>query len=219
MKISSISSFSRRLQPSLTLGAIALGTQFSDASVVYNDFTNLVLGPEQNFFVIEDIDGFVLFNLGTQTISTQTATPTGSGYFVRFNPTDLYNGKQLIGGGYSTSGSAGASFYTATSGIVIDASSTFFNTVDLNPNLSNQFAGVKIDAGGGNFNYGWIRFSSGPGIFNSKPNTITLLDAAYENTPNQSITTGAIPEPSVVALLGLAGGAVALRRRYQKRKS
>lgn len=77
----------------------------------------------------------------------------------------------------------------------------------MDSNRSNVFTGVRIDAGGGEFNYGWLRYSTGLG-------TVTLHDAAFESNVNQGITTpGGVPEPSRALLLALAGGAMALRRR------
>ena len=89
-------------------------------------------------------------------------------------------------------------------------------------NLSNVFIGFRIPAGGSNFNYGWLRFTTGSDVSGHGPGTITLYDTAYENTVNQGILAGSItsiPEPSVVALLlGLAGGALALRRRRNAKR-
>ena len=96
---------------------------------------------------------------------------------------------------------------------------THFNNL-FGSNLSNVFAGVKLDAGGGDYVYGWVRFSTGPdsGEPGGGPSTVTIFDAAFESTVNQGITTGAVPEPSTIALLSLAGGAMAFRhcRRRQR---
>ena len=60
--------------------------------------------------------------------------------------------------------------------------------------------------------YGWIRLSTGQSPDGSF--VATLIDWAYETTPEQAILAGAVPEPSSLSLL-LAGGAVfaAARRR------
>jgi hypothetical protein len=61
---------------------------------------------------------------------------------------------------------------------------------------------------------GWLHFIDNPV---SNPQSLTLVDYAYESTPNLGIPAGAgaVPEPSVCALgaLGLAGLLASRRRR------
>lgn len=80
------------------------------------------------------------------------------------------------------------------------------------------FAGIQFQIGA-NTHYGWIRLKwtdsadAGP-----DPNTVTVMDWAYNNTPNASILagdTGAVPEPGR-ALLALAGAGAAFLRRRRK---
>jgi hypothetical protein len=68
--------------------------------------------------------------------------------------------------------------------------------------------GIELALGGGT-SYGWLHF-----IDNPSASSLTLVDWAYQSTPNLGIETSAVPEPSVCALsaLGLAG-LLALRRR------
>lgn len=62
---------------------------------------------------------------------------------------------------------------------------------------------------GGPDHYGWLLIE----IHNTGPGKI--ISWAYEDTPGASIEAGApvVPEPGALALLGLAGGVLALRRR------
>ena len=65
---------------------------------------------------------------------------------------------------------------------------------------------VKFNAGGGNFNYGYVQVdvtSSG----------MTFGMAGVETTPNVAITAGAVPEPSALSLLAVGLGGLALVRR------
>jgi hypothetical protein len=62
---------------------------------------------------------------------------------------------------------------------------------------------------GGPDHYGWLQIE----IHNTGPGKI--ISWAYENTPGASIEAGApvVPEPGALALLGLAGTGLTLRRR------
>jgi hypothetical protein len=70
---------------------------------------------------------------------------------------------------------------------------------------------------GNDGDFGWLRLKWTNTDGNPDPNTLTLVDSAYNDVPGQSIQAGqtsATPEPSSAALLALAGaGAAALRRR------
>ena len=69
--------------------------------------------------------------------------------------------------------------------------------------------GVKFPAGG-NTHYGYIDVTQQPN------GTITLHGYAYNDVPNQPITTAAVPEPSAIALLlavGVPAAAAYARRR------
>jgi hypothetical protein len=66
----------------------------------------------------------------------------------------------------------------------------------------------------GQINFGWAQFT-----YNDTSNlataSITLIDYAFETTPNVAIITGAVPEPGSLALLvaGATGVATMRRRR------
>jgi opacity protein-like surface antigen len=69
---------------------------------------------------------------------------------------------------------------------------------------------VKFNAGGTNFNYGWVQVDvTGSGM--------TFGMAGVETTPNIAITAGAVPEPSTYALLGI--GAMGLLLVLRKKKT
>lgn len=82
---------------------------------------------------------------------------------------------------------------------VISSNSIFtsFNTAT----PVSGYYGFAISLGGGNYDYGWMNLSAGD---------YTVVSAALNTSPNQSILAGqtAVPEPSTYVLFGL--GALAL---------
>jgi hypothetical protein len=84
--------------------------------------------------------------------------------------------------------------------------------VFIDEGLSNAYYGLKFYAGEGTYNYGWMEVST-PGY------DLTFGTAAVETIANTSIGAGvvAVPEPSTVALLAMAGGAAALRLLRKKK--
>lgn len=76
------------------------------------------------------------------------------------------------------------------------------------------FVGLQLDDGG-TIHYGWARFSY---VDNGDASSsLTLVDFAYEDTPDTAILTGAVPEPGTSSLLAGAAGLLALRRRRMAR--
>jgi hypothetical protein len=84
-----------------------------------------------------------------------------------------------------------------------------------NGNPTTGFVGLRIDAGSGNYNYGWAQY-----VYNDVSNSLTLLDFAFESSVNTAIVAGAtaVPEPANTAMLLAAGaaGVAAFRRRRRE---
>ena len=87
--------------------------------------------------------------------------------------------------------------------------------------FGDAYLGLRIDAGGGDFRYGWARVS-----YSDAANSMTLKDFAIEQQLNTGIlagdTVGApapVPEPGRMMLLALGIGGAALRRRRKTRAS
>ena len=76
------------------------------------------------------------------------------------------------------------------------------------------FVGLQFDIDGNN-HYGWMKLN----LANTQPNSapLTVVDWAYESTPNTSIVVGAIPEPSTVALLSISSVFLYLARKRNKK--
>jgi|APCry1669188879_1035177.scaffolds.fasta_scaffold110509_1 hypothetical protein len=75
-----------------------------------------------------------------------------------------------------------------------------------------SYAGLRIDAGGGNYNYGWV--SVGYDVASS---TTTVTGFAFENQVNTAIPAAAVPEPASLALAGAGAAFVAAVYRRRSR--
>ncbi len=75
------------------------------------------------------------------------------------------------------------------------------------------FMGVQFRDANNDVLYGWIRITGGP----TQGFPATVVDWAYENS-GAGILTGAVPEPSSLALGCLAAGATGLAA-WRKRKA
>ena len=115
----------------------------------------------------------------------------------------------VIGPGYLTPGAVGYIYQDYNGNTVGGWSST---------SISDGYVGLELVSGGGSVtNYGWVELSydynGGTG------STIGVIRDAYDATPNEALTTPApAPEPSTIALAGLAGTALifSLRNRCQR---
>jgi hypothetical protein len=102
---------------------------------------------------------------------------------------------------------------------IIDGTLTYSNSTESNPaGNGTYFAGLRYDLGEGNFNYGWVNYST-----NADSTEITFLGAAFNTTANESILAGetstvtAVPEPGgQLAIAGLIGSGLLLRRRASR---
>jgi len=132
---------------------------------------------------------------------TQTQPDYGFGYGSSTNPAmaGSWGGSSLTG---STS--------ELNSGAVIGTGTTFsgWNVIEPSGGSSASYMGLAYDLGDGNYNYGWMKYST-----SSDSSTITFLGAAMNTTTNESILAGQVPEPSALSLLAVGLGALAMMRR------
>jgi len=104
-----------------------------------------------------------------------------------------------------------ASVYPATS----DKRGYFFNDDGdtlagdwSNTEINQGFVGIELNLGG-QTHYGWLQFIDNP---TADPVNLTLVDWAYESTPEMGIETAVIPEPSTLTLAGLGMAALLMLR-------
>lgn len=212
----------RRWRLALAIWAAVLGISAAQGQVTYINFADLVL-TDPNPVTYDNPTAYVEFNLIAGTI---THTNAGTLPYMRFSAVDDEQDLPQTFNAFRTS-STGLFMKTGvpiTAGTTINSASGFGTFASMQTgynNLTDVFVGFRIDAGGGNYNYGWMRFTTGADYGGHGPGTITIFDAAYENTLNLGIVAGSItsiPEPSIAVLwIGLAAGALALHRRRHAR--
>jgi hypothetical protein len=189
------------------LGALGLA-QSVDGAVVYTDVPDTTItqgqGPiyinldnvGQNEFAIAAFLNSVRvnpYNIGAQ----QSKVLTSGSYYV-----NSFAAGASIGPGAAEAG--GARFAGRQSG------PDFYNFVG-----TGKYVGLKWDIGGGAFDFGWARVD----VTSANNGTATLFSYAYESTPNTAIVagdTGAVPEPSSLALLAAGAGAIGLKSRRKQ---
>ena len=189
--------------------AVVVGS--ANAAIVYSGVINFVCAV--------DIDGCYI-NVETGQLSNGPGSGV-PGWDV--NPYSTAGGMNFFnssGGGQlrqpgQTTGPAG----NIAAGTVIGSTGSY-NTATLNvyatPSAGWQYSatnmiGFKFVSSAGTTHYGWMRFAMGAAGSSGTAMTRTVVDYAYENVANTSITAGTVPAPGAIALLGLAG--LAGRRR------
>jgi hypothetical protein len=85
--------------------------------------------------------------------------------------------------------------------------------------VSDGYVGLELTSSGGSVtNFGWVEISYDYNGGNNS--TITILRDAYDATPNESLTTPAlVPEPTPMALMGIAGVLLAMSRKLKNGES
>ena len=116
-------------------------------------------------------------------------------------------------------GQRGAAPYQVTLNQILFGDSVKSETLFVDGNdivaetITDQYFGIKFDAGGGDFNYGWINLSSISAVDGGRINAV-----AFNTIPNADIVAGAVPEPKVALLLALAALAM-ITQRWRSNRS
>jgi len=213
--------------------AAASAAGSAEAAIVYFD-----VNPAQTS-VPNSTLSFGSINLGTGTYTLNGLSDTSFGlYFSSFNG-GLSGYLSTIGSaewGYTTpyierlalnDGISGASAWSWNAppngylftGYIGDSGNWGFTG---NDDSKTGFAPLRIDAGGGNYNYGWVSIN-----YDTTGPTATISGFAFEDQINTAILAGdqgggpaPVPEPGTMAvgagLFALAVGAHLRRRREKK---
>ena len=108
----------------------------------------------------------------------------------------------------------GSAFLTSTGGTIIYGNPAISPTTSWRPG-DTGYLGIRLTEGGNTF-FGWLQLHVDP--FNPATGLypMTILDWAYENSPNTAIVAGdtgaATPEPGAMSLALLSLGAIGTRR-------
>lgn len=186
------------------VGAIAgVGTaQKAEAAVVYSGVVNLV--------ITNNIDGIYL-NL----VSGANGTSSGAAPGFDINP---YVSGGLFWNMFEGTGcteiGVGSTFTALTAGTPIDGSGAYINgsiyPVDF---ATTAILGVKFIGDDAATHFGWVRLTL-PGTPGSAPANGTIVDWAYDSTPNTGINAGVVPAPTAgMAVLAMGGLGLLGRRR------
>lgn len=210
--------------------ASAVGT--TDAAVVYFD-----VNPDQTFGITGTLNfGSINLGTGTYTLNGTSGTTFGlyfSGYqgalFGELEP--LGNVQWGFNGSYverlalneNISVDSAPSWGALPNAYLFGGYGGYDGNWSFDPfETQSGFAPLRIDAGGGNYNYGWVEVTVVSGNTYSPPYLgtvdVTVTGFAFESEVDTPIEAGAIPEPSTYALLALAGlfGAAVWHHRRQK---
>lgn len=177
--------------------AVGFGQEISFGSINLSNGTFVTGGTVAPAFTIEGV-GVPLFEF----VGTSIEAAFSNAYY-----TDATNFSA------NASISSASSFSTNT---LIGANASYGG--DWFPGASG-FLGLRINQGGGNYNYGWAQFA-----FSSNPSgAATISGFAFETDVNTAILAGdqggpaAVPEPGTWAAAALlAGGATYLRWRRRR---
>lgn len=209
--------FDRRLGTYLTLGVGAgvLGSQSSNAAIVYWDITPMTITSGMRPFVNPETgahadDGATL---ATPTIGL---TFYGTNYIYSITefssnpiPPSIAFGANDRMINFASGATIGSSSSFKTNWSYMDrpgwtsANSDWVTGAD-----ASGFLGFSFEISG-DVKYGWLAVT-----YNSAANTLVMGDFAYEDS-GASILAGAIPEPSSLGLLALGASGLLARRRRQ----
>ncbi len=192
-----------RITRHFSLAAVAVSATHASAAVVHWSDANLVIPATFAGLYI---------NVETRTTGSDKSlagwdiNPYGSGSILWFSPTGEgvlqlpeYTGASSLALGYVVD--AGGTFLDDTTSEFVEGFDGFWQY-----NASNYF-GFSFTASDGELHYAWGRM-----IVGASESDRVIAEFAYESEAGVGIAVGAVPAPSALAILALAGCAKRRRR-------
>jgi MYXO-CTERM domain-containing protein len=189
--------------------AVVVGS--ANAAIVYSGVVNFVCAVDIDGCYINVETGQLSNGPGSGVPGWDVNPYSSAGGMNFFNST---GGGQLRQPGQTTgpAGNLAAGTVIGSTGSFNTATSNVYGTASAGWQYSaTNMIGFKFVSSAGTTHYGWMRFAMGAPGSAGTAMTRTVVDYAYENVANTSITAGTVPAPGAIALLGLAG--LAGRRR------
>lgn len=179
--------------------AARTGTAVNTSGVRVTDYFNILYRSDNYVYSSKDESSLKLYfgvGTGTGALGYPSLLKLTSGDTIDQNINWFGDTYAMMNNDYTTAESPWATGQDGTQGII----PFYFSTG------SSSYADKY---------YGWADFT-----YNNDALTrsLTLNNFAYNNTPNEAITTGAIPEPSTLLLLALGGAGLAAARLRRKAK-
>jgi hypothetical protein len=182
--------------------AVVGATQAANATVVYSGVVSIAIPVTTAGVYLNVVTGVNSANPGSAP--GWDINPWSANGLSFFNPSNPTGGVYVVTGG---------AVNNLAVGTMIDAASTYGSgaaAASFNLNSSNNLVGFRfLNEGTSAVNYGWVRIQLGASLTDASR---AIVGYAYDDS-GAGISAGVVPAPGSLALIGLAGGIAARRRR------